>query len=659
MCGITGILNTKSAFDAASIVTMTSILRHRGPDDEGYVAIQNENRKVVPLVGDDSKIDGIHTRNYLSTANIYLGHRRLSIIDVSSAGHQPMTDATEDLWIVYNGEIYNYLELREELSSKGHTFHSKSDTEVLLNAYKEWGFDCLSKFNGMWAFAIYDRKKNILWGARDRFGVKPLYYYNKNEYFAFASEIKALVSLDFVKTGINQSAAFDYLVIGKNNPEECFFSNIEELKPSMAFSIDVTSGKLKKWKYFELQTTTKWEKFDQTKFDGINEKVKDLLFKAVRLRLRSDVAVGSCLSGGMDSSAIVGIVNEYLKKEDIASVGNKQKVITASYTGLSIDESKWAKIVVDATQAQWFQTFPDAHMLLTDLDDLIYYQDVPFGSTSIFAQYCVMREAQKSGIKVLLDGQGGDELFTGYTSYYGKYYGDFIKNGCFGSLWNEIKQKNNTPVNKLLLKIAVNSLLKIPTYNVLPLKLKGEYFRQSRPELKFLNKQFWNLNAQKLGKHQAGYPGSLNTMLVNMMQSNLPELLRYEDRNSMRFSIESRTPFADDKNLIEYVFSLPSVYKIHNGWNKYLLRTATQGVVPDSILKRTDKIGFNTPEYTWLNVIKTELFERMNSAGLEDYIDHKRIEKNWDSILSNQRKSGITSIWRMINFALWKKAFKL
>jgi asparagine synthase (glutamine-hydrolysing) len=659
MCGIAGIFNNNASVDHRHIKTMCDILCHRGPDDEGFIGVNTAEHTVRPLFGPQSQAAGEKIETYYEKADLFLGHRRLSILDVSAAGHQPMCDNDGNVWITYNGEIYNYIELKEELLNKGYIFHTATDTEVLLYSYLEWGMDCLNKFNGMWAFVIYDKRKDLLWGARDRFGVKPLYYYKKNGYFVFASEMKAILGLPFIQKEINETAAYEYLVLCSNDPIESFLSGIEELKPSEAFMVDLRRPGFSTWKYYQLECNNVWESFIDERAGAINEQVKDMVFGAIRMRLQSDVPVGSCLSGGIDSSSIVCVINDYLKKEAIGSVGVRQKVFTACYDDTYIDESKWAKMVVDNTNTDWHRTFPTSRSLHEDLDDLIYSQDIPFGSTSIYAQYRVMRLAHDHGIKVLLDGQGGDELFTGYTHYYVNYFLDLIKNGEFKLLAHELRYRQNTPVAHSLYRLMLSGAIKKPVYDRLPALLKYYYHRILKPVTRYLGNEFAGRNRMHDLDQQKTSWLSLNEMLSFMMKKNLPELLRYEDRNSMRFSIESRTPFADDIKLINYLFTVPSVYKIHDGWTKYLLRRAVSAVVPAAIIKRTDKVGFSTPEYYWLKESGDELINSMWSEGLDYFIDYKRISRDWKSLLMGRQKSGITSLWRYINFALWKKRFRL
>ncbi|MFC1643526.1 asparagine synthase (glutamine-hydrolyzing) [Chlamydiota bacterium] len=654
MCGITGIYNKEGTLDPAWIEVMTNTLKHRGPDDEGYLGVNFSKNILQSLIGNDSSVQGPHIETFNQPLNLALGHRRLSIIDTSPLGHQPMSNNNETLWIVYNGEIYNYIELRKELQNLGYSFRSLSDTEVLLAAYEEWGKECIHKFNGMWSFVIYDIKKNILFGSRDRFGVKPFYYYLDKSYFAFSSEIKALLTPPFVKKNINSNAVFDYLSFnGIEIDEESFFKNIFELKPSHSFTFDLSAGTFKKWKYYILEYTDQWEPFDTKKSLKHIELVKELLYKAVSLRLRSDVAVGSCLSGGIDSSAIVCTINNIMKKEKLEQIGTKQNVFTASYHNPTIDESKWAKIVVNKTKTSWHQTFPEKNELIHDLEDLIYTQDIPFGSTSIYAQYRVMQLAKEKNIKVLLDGQGGDELFTGYTPCYIPFFSEIIKNLDLKTFSSEIINSKNSPLKNTSL---LNGIFQIYKNKIIPTKLKNFIRNNKNYNHLYLNHDFLDQHKSRLF-NQYQLPTSLNKMLFKYISGVcLKNLLKYEDRNSMRFSVESRTPFADDKHLIEHVFKIPSSYKIHHSWSKYILREATKNILPREIRLRKDKVGFITPENNWL---KNNALRSYITKDLDKFIDTNRLLKDWDMLLTSKPRIGFSNLWKFINIAVWIKVYGL
>jgi asparagine synthase (glutamine-hydrolysing) len=636
---------------------MSDAITHRGPDGEGFIAISTSTGKITELSGNKTPVQLPPLSGFGANADIYLAHRRLSIIDLSPAGHQPMSNKQKDIWITFNGEIYNYKSLRNELSE--FAFKSNTDTEVLLYAYEKWGINCLERLNGMWAFVIYDAKKSVLFGARDRFGVKPLYYTQTSDFFAFNSEIKGLLANPDISRKINYDASVAYL---RNSLEyfegETFFESISELQPSHYFIYDIDKKELALKRYYELQFCDIWEQFNEKKCDEYIEGVKDRVLQAVDLRLNADVTVGSCLSGGMDSSAIVCSISKLLNKKSYSSIGSRQGVVTACYENSPIDESKWAQCVSDHVSAEWHRVFPKREELLNDLNDLIFSQDVPFGSTSIYAQYRVMKTAREAGITVMLDGQGGDELFTGYTPCYYTYYAEARKNRDTDLLKTEQNNIKNTP----LVDINISNLF---SDKINKKYLIQEIFRKNLPHdvIIFLRNIVRHLESGYIsasGKTYRQYSYSTLNQMLNIIMSytSLPIFLKYEDRNSMRFSIESRTPFADDINLIEYTFSIPGVYKIHNGWSKYLLRESMGDIVPKQIRDRTDKIGFSTPEYDWLQSIKPYVFDN-NNSDINKIIKMPQMERDWEKIFAKQNRNGVTNIWRYINFILWFRAFKV
>ena len=662
MCGIAGLIFKDQDVRTDWIVSITNTLKHRGPDDEGYLLVDTLKGLAIACGGDetDRRLSLPHIMSLSKDGyNLALGHRRLSIIDLSPQGHQPMSDTSGSLWIVYNGEIYNYLELREELVSKGFEFKTNTDTEVILNAYKEWGYDCLSKFNGMWAFVIFDMQKRLLFGSRDRFGVKPFYYLHNQNKFCFSSEIKALLKVPHFYPSLNDADVFMYLLLGiEGQEEEGFYKGILELLPSHAFVFDLDNFKFKKWKFYRLEYTDRYEKFDLRKLIDYTANIRTLIYRAVEKRLRSDVPVGSCLSGGLDSSTVVCVINELLKRNNIDSIGDRQKVFTAVYSDDEADESEFAKLVANYTQTDWYRTSPNEDKLLDDLEDLIYVQEIPFGSTSIYAQYRVMKLAKENGIKVLLDGQGGDELFTGYPTFYSTFFLEILCNCDFFSLINEINGLKNSPVN---LKSLSLSLLKRIIAKKISSKLLYFFSRYSDKKGQYLNYDFFLSHKENLKFFVDQLPKTLNDHLYQFMSfRNLKTLLKYEDRNSMAFSIESRTPFADDYELIDYVFKIPSIYKIHNGWSKYLLRKTMVGIVPSDILARTDKIGFATPETKWLKNKKEWLitFLKENSKSINEFVRVEKLvndlECGDDTLYKNS-----SFIWKVVNITLWRLKFRV
>lgn len=663
MSGITGIkYNTlKDTFD---IKKMSDAIYHRGPDSEGFLAVSTFTGKTTALGGDNAPVQLPPVSSFDNNANLYMAHRQLSITDKLNTAHQPMSNRQKDMWITFDGEIYNFKSLRTELSE--FTFLSNSDTEVLLYAYEKWGINCLKRLNGVWSFVIYDAKKNILFGSRDRFGIKPFYYTQTPDYFAYNSEIKGLLAKPDISRRINTDAAFAYLNSGLDFFEgDTFFDVIFELNPSHYFIYDISKNNLQIEKYYELSFCDTWEQFNEKKCFNYIENVRNRIFNAVDLRLNADSSLGSCLSGGMDSTAIVCSVARLINEKSYNSIEKKLGVVTSCYNDSPIDESKWAKYAVDHVSADWHRVYPKKEELINDLSDLIYTQDIPFGSTSIYAQYRVMKAAKEAGISVMLDGQGGDELFTGYTPYYHSLYLEAKKNGDNDFLKKEQNHIMNTPFGNINIEkmIQSDSAGKNPVKELLKKCLPDEIQTILRSFLKRKHEplhepEFCYLSITGKPYKQYSY-ATLNQMLYTLMShTSLPQLLRYADRNSMRFSVVSRTPFADDIDLIEYVFSIPGVYKIHNGWSKYLLRQSMAGIIPNEILNRTDKIGFATPEYDWLESIKPYVFDNIN-ADTGKILKISQLEKDWEKIFIGQNKTGITDIWRYINFILWFNVYKV
>jgi len=650
MCGIAGIiaLNNEGADLAATARVMNDTIRHRGPDGEGYLLIGKS--EVIPAFAKDTQqsvinssiphkpVMALESRGGLKGV---LAHRRLSIIDIGATGHQPLCNSAQTLWIVYNGEIYNYIELREELMKAGHKFHTSSDTEVILAAYAEWGYECVNRFNGMWAFVIYDKNKKQLFASRDRFGVKPFYYCKDKEKFAFASEQKALLAgvADFKP---NEKAIFDYwLFAAMEEEEEGMFKGIYELFPAHSLTLNLETGELKKWKYYTLPYSNK---YSDTNFNLAEsaEKIQSLFLDSVRLRLRSDVEVASCLSGGLDSSSIVGAIYKL--------TGKGLNTFTTAFDDAGIDESPWAKLASDYTHSHAHYTFPSSTELLKDMQDLIYCQDIPIWSTSTYAQFRVMRLIKENGIKVALDGQGGDELFAGYGNYYFYYLRDVLKKQGVSSF---LKNANTTgQLKRYFSQLVIKKYL-----SNLPLGQQLAVHLKIHPELKYLNRDFLQRNIQRVKKEKDNY--TLNEALHKDFDNSLLKCyLKCEDRCSMWHSVESRTPFSDDINLIEYVFSLPSSVKVVNGELKSLMRKAMRGITPDAILDRQDKKGYMTPNRQWIAEIRNEVRYLFENPALAEYLDTKSILRDYESLFNQPHKPDDGRIFKLIAFAQWVGVFE-
>ena len=564
---------------------MTDSIAHRGPDGEGY---------------------------WMDPAgNVVLGHRRLAIIDLSSAAAQPMHlstqsfDATDtaQFTITYNGEIYNYIEIRSELQKIGYRFTSQSDTEVILAAYHQWKENCLQHFDGMFSFAIWDNKEKSLFAARDRFGEKPFYYFHNDDQFIFASEMKAIWAAGVPKKADNKML-LNYLTLGyvqnANNKQQTFFQNIFSLPPAHYLKIKLQAFKPAIRNYWQLD---KDNHIDISSPEAI-EKFSALFKQSITRRLRSDVAIGTSLSGGLDSSAIAAAINQVRNKK------SKLQTFSAVFPGFAKDESVYIQAVVKKFQLQNFKTAPSAAGFLHDFKQLSYHQEEPFTSSSIYAQYKVFELAKQQSVKVLLDGQGADEILGGYDKYIHWYLQQLVgRNKVFSAL----REKNDFRKKKTVFKWGVKNYLAayFPAHASVQME-QHEYSRAvMHPDIDphfivSIRGREWE------GIHKPIVSKLNDILYFNTRVMGLEELLRFADRNSMAHGREVRLPFLSHE-LVEFVFSLPAHFKIHKGWTKWLLRNSLVKQLPDSIVWRTDKVGYEPPQSEWLQ-----------NKELQDYIHESK-----------------------------------
>jgi asparagine synthase (glutamine-hydrolysing) len=598
--------------------------------------------------------------------NLALGHRRLSIIDLSVAGHEPMSFEGGALWITYNGEVYNYIELRQELKGKGYAFSTATDTEVILAAYAEWGSDCLHRFNGMFAFGLWDSRKRLLFCARDRLGIKPFHYYWNGQLFAFASEIKALLAHPEIPQQPNDAIIYDYLALGSlDHTDETFFAGIKRLPPSHYLRFDLERGRLEIQRWWDVQANTSLNGSSSVSERDLAHQFRELLTDSVRLRLRSDVPVGTCLSGGLDSSSIVALTNRLLLEEGAVPrelVGDRQKTFSACFDDPAIDERPYIQQVIEHTGAESNRVFPQgAGGLWDDLEQLVWHQEEPFGSTSIYSQWNVMRLAEQGRVTVLLDGQGGDELLAGYHPYIGSYLAQTMR---AQGLWNVLQtvQAMSAGTGR-----SRTFLLTLGLYNGLPgplqrmmLSLGNVRFRtnptvSASTLLPSFERQFSERRSRK-SKHRS-FHNLAERLYQDTFVYSLPALLRYEDRNSMAFSLEARVPFLDHR-LVELCFSLPVSQRIQQGWTKWILRQAMDGILPKGVLWRRSKLGFATPERRWLQEGGQWIGQLFNHREVlsEVYLSTKAIQQLQS--LPDNGFVNIPGLWRMVNLEMWLRVFQ-
>lgn len=622
MCGITGgwwrEVPTQLSQQLQGAV---SAMHLRGPNDQGF-ELHSLNNGVVAL-----------------------GHTRLSIIDLSAAGHQPMYSPDKRYGLVFNGEIYNYRELRNELKKLGYTFHSDSDTEVLLTAWQCWGRDCLTRLVGMFAFVVFDKQACTLTCVCDPFGIKPFFYTLENGNFLFASEISAIKALKSEKIALDWQRAYDYLVHGDyDSGPRSFVAGVNHLLPGHIFDVNVNSGQL-------TEPVAWWQpEIDENKtisFSDAAEEVRERFLDNIRLHLRSDVPLGAALSGGVDSSAVVCAMRH---------VEPDLPINTFSYIarGSAVSEEAWVDRVNQYVGAIPHKIVVNAEELAKDLDDMILAQGEPFGSTSIYAQYRVFKLTRDNGVTVTLDGQGADELLAGYNGYPGKRVKsmldayqfkdafDFLKN------WSKWPGRNfNEGVKRVIGEYvdgsayyflrALNGSTNKPSWlDVGILEDKGVFVGFPRQKLPF------DQNERRL----------VAELAFSLTRRGLPSLLRHGDRNSMRWSVESRVPFLT-ADLANFLLSLPEQYLIsQQGETKSVFRAAMRGIVPDEILDRRDKIGFETPEKAWLIGMADQIRAWLSMDIAVPFLNQKEIIKEFNLIVAG-KKPFSWQVWRWINFIRW------
>lgn len=661
MCGITGLVGFKGRITVDRIRDMARSIRHRGPDDEGYFLANSYTGEHAIAGGPDTPRSVLASQLLyapkqlisdfvsLQDINLILANRRLAILDLSPAGHQPMCNEDGTLWITHNGEVYNFQELRKELEQFGHQFTSQTDTEVILHAYEQWGPDCLHRFNGMWAFAIWDSRRRVLFCSRDRFGIKPFYYYWDGRTFVFASEIKAILASGLIEPKPNDPIIYDYLAYGLvDHTDETFFKGIKPLPGGHYLELRFDQRALNIHRWYDIPLENKLLGLSDEEYA---RRFYDLFEDAVRLRLVSDVPVGTCLSGGLDSSSIVCVVDRLMREQGVRFPSSDlQRTFSARYVDSCHDEGPFIQAVVRQTGVDARFTFPTAESLEQELQSLIWHQDEPFGTTSTYAQWNVFRLAKECGVTVTLDGQGGDEILAGYHHFYGPLFAQLAKSRRFGTLGREIyyyHRNHKYPWIYALYTLAVNLL---PTGTRTRLKQRLRYPSWINRVRGNQHHSFWNTNIPA----QNVFDGHLYWNLF----VGIRKILRFEDRSSMAHSVESRLPFLDYR-LVEFAFTLPYDQKIRLGTTKWILREAMRQVLPPIIRNRQDKIGFSTPEDQWFRKgfrhVVLEIIDSPSFRG-RPYFRMHRLKDVLEEHLRGVRNLS-TDIWRWINLEIWLRQF--
>jgi asparagine synthase (glutamine-hydrolysing) len=581
MCGFSAVLRLdQGSVDPAIIQRMSEVIRHRGPDDSG---------------------------TYFCGA-VGMGFRRLSILDITPSGHQPMTSEDGQVTIAFNGEIYNYVELRRNLQSLGHSFRSTGDTEVLLHAYRQWGAGCLERLNGMWAFLIFDKKRGVIFGSRDRFGLKPLYRYSSRDYILFGSEIKAIRASGLYAGGLNQMTTARYLLQGQlEESPDTFYSDIEQIPAGTAFEVNL-QGRFRQWKYWSLEAQRGGEVADPA------AAFAELFEDAIRLHMRSDVAVGVTLSGGLDSTSII-CATARLRPSD-PSTG---PLLAFCYQAPEFDESVYIADTLRQVGATLLNLEASPRTLWSDLCEMLWHQDEPVHSMTAVIGYQLMRLAAENGVKVILTGQGADETIGGYEVYFRDYWYSLLTTGRMSDAWDQV---------------GAYALTHGGHRTALFLRQLRHQFQVALRSLKAYRQMAGWAQRRRLRSSNTWFDGGLIEMLPardNLDKSDLrfqlrraveiaplPLYLRVDDRNSMAHSVEARLPFLDYR-LVSLVSSLAPEWHLRGPWNKFVLRESMRGLIPESVRLRADKMGFPHPARDWFaNELNEPVFDILRSRAARE-----------------------------------------
>lgn len=645
MCGIFGWIPAPgtSSSDVRPVVhTLLADLRHRGPDDAGCL--------VFPAGDLSHPLEGL-TESPDSPPALLLGQTRLSIIDLSPAGHQPMRSADGRYTLIYNGEIYNYRELRQELEQTGCVFRTATDTEVLLQALVVWGAAALPRLTGMFALAFLDAERRTLFCARDCFGIKPLFWHAGEAGFCLASEIPALLHMPGVPRRANPAAVYQYLCYGQYDAGDAtLLADVHALPPAHYVEIsldDPARVHPQRWWKPDIADTC------PLSFEAAAERLRELFLTSVRLHLRSDVPLGVALSGGIDSSATTCAVRLLEPDADLHTFS----FIAA---GSDVSEEHWATLVAEKTRAIRHIVTVEPAELTADLDALLLAQGEPFGSTSIYAQYRVFRLARECGITVTLDGQGADELLAGYQGYPGPRMAGLLQSGRFLRALKNFRAFRQWPGRSpaWLCQQIIREI--IPAW-LTPLALRC-VGRSAAPEwLDTVSLREQGVRLLRKDWRRTLYPkGSLlkSTLATQLIWNGLPQLLRHGDRNAMAHSIESRVPFLT-REMAEFCLSLPEHYLVDDtGCSKSVFRRAMRGIVPDAILDRRDKIGFATPERQWLESLGDWVDAALKQAEAVPYLRMDAARREWQAI-RNGRSAFNWRVWRWLCYTRWVQLFDI
>ena len=636
MCGITGYFCLDNTLRPDTFAAATRLIDYRGPDDFGYLTCSRNGQAT------EHHDEALSTFNNTEPMLGALGFRRLAIIDLSAAGHQPMADKRRNHWIVFNGEVYNYLEIRQELQQAGYQFQSNSDTEVVLTAYCHWGIACLDKFNGMWAMAILDIEKQQIFCARDRFGIKPFVFYHDDKKFAFGSESKQIQCLLDRQLDVDTATAFDFLIFGaKNHTQDTFYKDIKELRGGEYLLVDLAGNdriQIKQERWWDLQAS----EFAGDEHEAAEEMLR-LLKDSIHIRLRSDVATGTALSGGLDSNGVVPLIDELTDtQQDVFTVFSKDK---------DLDESVFAERSIKQYGLRSHKIEFGTQDIET-LEKITFHHDQPLTNAGVFGGWILQQLIQSTNIIVNLNGQGADELMGGYSKPpHALRYLDSLLSGrlvdAHQQLFRGIRNSNQKIPGSLrtlltdTAKLASRNMLYRSLPNSRKAMLNSEFFAQAANQSSYVDIFNGHPPFSSLQKRHSYH---------ELKSSHLPTLLHNVDRDSMAHSLEARVPFLDYR-IAEHIYSLPPSMLMNNGYTKYIYRRAMVGRIDNEVLWNNNKKGFATPVNNYLDLGQDYFTELLNTNTA-----HPVVDMEWArEAFANKRAQDSAQLWRTLGYLIWDR----
>jgi asparagine synthase (glutamine-hydrolysing) len=644
MCGIIGQFSKSEPIGLANFFEASKLINHRGPDDEGFL-IWSKESGALPLKGDhsDKKLSQLsfpyipkrHILEVNYQPQLVLGHKRLSILDLTPAGHQPMTDQSRSVWITFNGEIYNYREIRSELASAGYRFSSDSDTEVILAAYQQWGDAFLKKLKGMFAFALFDNSKNLLLLARDRFGIKPLYYIDKSPAFLFCSELKPLLALSPESKTPNENVLYNYLRFEiTDQSDQTFFQNIKQLPPGHYLKLDLETNRSNLIQYYSLAQKIEEKRAIPAKREN-SEYLIELLKHSLEDHTVSDVPISMCLSGGLDSTSLACILAK------VVSPKSQLHTFTTSYDDPKVDESNFALLVAHDIKAKHTLIKVDPRLAINDLQKMVFDQEEPFSKLGVYSQWKLYEKIHDTGFKVSIDGQGADEIFAGFNDYFSDYF-----------LYLNQQRKPLRKVEDLACLIWHHGLEKSSGL----LRWRRRSMKSSVVYDQGFLQQYQNQNPFT-GRREIETDSFTKRLFYSFTEESLPHCLKICDKNSMAHSVESRVPFLDHE-IVEFGFALSPEEKMSLGTSKLALRKAVKGLLPEKVRTNHTKVGFWLILNEWYKSAEFKSFVldllHSKSFGERGFFDQKSCIDSYNEFL----KSGGTqeNFWLWINTELWMRS---